>query len=108
MDRIESALRSALRSLTAAVRELTDIVPQPHTAKLLAHDLIAEAQDILDGQLTLEPGDAPGPSAAIAAAAERANTGDPENVGEQPLPGVLEDPASLLNSEAPANAGDAQ
>ena len=93
MDRLEAALRS----LTLAVHELLVIIPQPHTAKILAVGLIQEAQDILDKQLTLEVGDAPGPSAAIVASAEAANKGDPE--------GPLEDLASLLSPEAPANAG---
>ena len=93
MDRYEAALRS----LALAMHALADIIPQPHTAKILAVGLIQEAQDILDNVLTLEEGDAPGPSAAIAASAEAANKGDPE--------GPLEDPASLLSPEAPANAG---
>lgn len=99
-------LESAVRSLTAAVRELAAIVPQPHTAKALVNDLIEEAQGILDNELTLEPGDAPGPSSAIAAAAEHANSGDPDNVGEAPLPVVLDHPEQII--EAPANADVAQ
>lgn len=98
-------LESAVRSLTAAVRELTNIVPQPHTAKALVNDLIEEAQGILDNELALEPGDAPGPSAAIAAAAEHANTGDPETVMAPAAPDVLEAPEQIL--EAPAAAGGA-
>ncbi len=89
MDRIESAVRS----LTAAVRELANIIPQPHTAKAIANDLIEECQDILDKQLTLEEGDAPGPSAAIVAGAEAANKGDPD---------PLDHPEQIL--DAPANA----
>lgn len=91
MDRLDAAIRH----LTLAVGELANIIPQPHTAKALALDLIAECQDILDEQLTLEEGDASGPSAAIAAGADAANKGDPE--------GPLEDPASLFSPEAPAN-----
>jgi len=113
MDRIESAVRS----LTAAVRELAAVVPAPHSAKALAHDLIQEAEDILDKQLTLEPGDATGPSAAIAAAAEHANKSDPDSVAEAPIetaddgagphpdsysaasdPRVLEHPEQLLDT----------
>ena len=92
MDRLESVVKK----LTEAVYQLTDIVPQPHTAKTLVYGLIQECQDILDNNLTLEEGDAPGPSAAIVAAAEAINKGDPEG----PL-----DLADRSSPEAPANAG---
>ena len=97
MDRNETriyCLTECCRHLIAAVSALADIVPQPHTAKAVVYDLIhdAESNCLAARPGLLEPGDAPGPSAAIAASAEAANKGDPE--------GPLEAPETILQSPA--------
>ena len=69
MDRLEAALRQLTQAVSTLATIVADITKTPLIVKAAVHDLIREAEAILDGQLTLEEGDAPGPSAAIAASA---------------------------------------